>query len=427
MPRVIQKFFAGILLLTLIVPQTVWASAGAQRQPSVAFVPVIDGNLDERSKTLASDVAFSVGLSSNFHIVNSDLTAKVLKYYQNHGNEISPLQDDEKLIAAAKIDYFNVDFARARKKIDGALKSLREDGQILSATGPVIVDANLVLALVAKAQNDIAAVRSAMQEVLRIHPTHTLSETDFAPSVIKLFEEEKSAHDAKPRGGLHISTNPKAADVYINGFLMGATPLELSLPEDHYQIKINENRYGEILREMGVAAGKNTKLNEKLKWTNKPQPADNLISRDTLTQLKEGLRIAGILRVDKVVLVNADAKDARVDATLKVIDAPLKAGLPEIVFEIPGENTPRLLSDISKSVIRQLETDVALNPKKNIDPQGFVDSSALGKKKSKLTSNPWFWIILGSIAATGLGCGLAFGLEGDSLSPSSGSLRVEFR
>lgn len=427
MPKLIQRFLAGGLLLVLIVPQTLHASVGAQRQPSIAFVPVIDGNLDERSKTLASDVAFSVGLSSNSHIVNSDLTAKVLKYYQNRGNVISPLQDVEKLIAAAKSDYFNVDFTKARKKIDGALKSLREDGQSLSTTGPAIVDSNLVLALIAKAQNDTATVRSAMREVLRIHPAHTLSETDFAPSVIKLFEEEKLPLNTKPRGGLHISTNPDAADIYINGFLAGSTPLDLSLPEDRYQIKINENRYGEIVREVSVAAGKNIKLREKLKWINGQQPADSLILKDALAQLKEGLRIAGILHVDKVVLVNADAKDAHADATLKVIDAALKAGFPEIALEIPGENTPRLLGSISKSVIRQLRTDVVSNPKKNIDPQGFVDSSALGKKKSKLTSNPWFWIILGSVAAAGLGCGLAFGLEGGSSSPSAGSLRVDFR
>ena len=61
---------------------------------------------------------------------------------------------------------------------------------------------------------------------------------------------------AKKTNALAVMSDPKGADVYVNGFKMGVTPVELNLkPDKSYTIEFRKEGYEKISRVVNTKVG----------------------------------------------------------------------------------------------------------------------------------------------------------------------------
>ncbi|UXM84176.1 protein kinase domain-containing protein [Methanococcus aeolicus] len=66
-------------------------------------------------------------------------------------------------------------------------------------------------------------------------------------------------------GSLYVESNPSGAEVYINGYNMGTTPLEIpNILPNSYVLKITKDEYKEYLKEIYISPGSSKTVNAKL-------------------------------------------------------------------------------------------------------------------------------------------------------------------
>lgn len=437
MPHKYQHVTVVLLAALVAFPApSVAASSTNNAKPHVLVVaPIADGDLDSESENIANAVGLALAQTTSHHIVDSKLAARVLDYY-NDTDEPAPsaLAGAQKEISEAKEKFFSFHYDDAAAKLDRAI-SILKGADDLSATGAALADANVSRALIAKSRGDENAARDAIASVLRIDPTFELDPQSYPPSLIATFNSVKGALAATPRGAVKITTTPPAADVYLNGIKKGVTPIEIKdLPEGSYSLAIEANRYEKILRSVDVKNDARVEIKEKLKWAkNSAEKNGGKKSRfdESAAEVKEGIRIAKLVRADKAVLVDVDAADGGKKVTARVVDAAFGAGMAAIVLNLDAKSSEGSwrsegLAALVGRISSQTSADLASYPSRKIDPKGVADPILLAKQKRNVTASPVFWWVVGALAAGAIGGGVAAAMDGGG-SNGPGSLRVEFR
>lgn len=382
----------------------------------------MDGDMDSASSDLADALSDLVRLMTDHQIVNGAKARQVADY--RSGSSKVKQADVRALVARAKENHFAFRHAGAKRDIDEAIALL--SGRPLDReTGPVALDAYLSKAMIAVSKGDSAGADEGLSLALTVDPLLDLEDRDYPPSLKERMSDLRKRMGEQGLGSVIVKSRPAAAEVYLNGIMRGVTPLELSgLPAREYALVVTANRYAPDERSVTVLPGQAVRIKSKLEWARDfgGVAGESMSGSD----VRGALDMAELLKVDRVVMVDADAgAEGSLAISAQVVDRGLRIGFKPLVLpEVMPEFKHNRLAELANMLVEQLGADPLENPTELIDPVGEGDPIMLGKRKKPIVKQPLFWGILGTIAAGAIAGGIAASMSGGS---STGDLKVSFK
>lgn len=412
------RHIAGLLILILMFPSNV-VSAAKNGKITVVVVPVHNANYDEETNRAVDSVRSLLKANSKLYVVDKEKADSVLHYYDRKG-EGAEKTDVQRLLAGAKDSYYRFNYVEAKSLVRKAISTLEGLPQSVCDHGRNLIEAYLTLGIISRSMGNVGEARQAFRKALRLDPDYRLDSRAFPPSLVNVFEDVRGSLEAQPRGKVRVESNPKVAEVYINGVMKGVTPLTIdNLPEGVHHLRISANKYEVIRKQINVGGGQVIKVKERLTWLGGKQgkfTGKNFVSAvGDLGQVDEALKVADLLRTDKVILVDVDGgQGASGVITARMIDAKYRAGHKPVVLSYGqgGDGVSKIVESLSKELSSQAYVDIANNPEKYVDPPGAGDPVLMGKKKRGGISKPVLFGVLGGVLAVGLGAGLAAAFAG---------------
>lgn len=393
---------------------------------SIVVQPVHNGSFDEASDKTAEVLREKLREKKFLTLIDPKKVEAVLSYYKNLQNTSDAPQTDQArdLLERAKEHYFQFAYSDANAELTKAIEIFNGDPKLILKEGQTFFDSYIALALVDAAQKKKAEAINHFKNALHLNPLYQLDAKVFAPSIQKLFQQAKEEVEKEGVGDVEIGSDPKVADIYINGIYQGVAPLKLSsLPTGSYNLSFQANNYQSVDQTFSLEAGQKLKLHRKLYWGGAKNSAKKEKKEENVRrQIEEGLRIAELLKTDKVLMVDVEGD---VVAT-RLVDRQFKAGHTPIFISLKNdtENLETQLNKLVELVVAQTQLNLLKNPQAYLDPKGVGDPILLGKRHKKISKGILFGG-LGVIAAGGILAG--FLLSGGSSTPSAGSLSVSFK
>lgn len=421
-----------LVTLCLIISQ-IWlpaVSAASEPKISLAVVNVRDSRGDEGGEDIVRKIVGSLGRKTRLHVVDNDKVEGILNYYDRESPE--DITKATNLLSSAKENYYQLNYIEAKSLALGAIENL-EKGSIYDS-GATLLDAYVTLGIILKSMGNTAEARFAFDKAIRLDPSFRLDSRAFSPSFVNLFEGAREELRRGPSGRIKIQTKPAAVEVYLNGVIKGVTPLVIEdIPGGEYYLKLATNKYGPVRKKVAVSGGKTAKIMEKLAWeggdSSAPSGKNYVSSTDAMGQTEDGLKIADILRVDKVVMIDNDLSNGSAGLiTARVIDAKYRAGQKPVVVSYSGGVTDGVIGELEDRLAPEVYADISSNPEKYLDPAGSGGHELMAKKKRSRVSKSLLFGIIGGILAAGLGGGLAAAFSGSSGGGGgAGNINVNFR
>lgn len=409
------------LIAFLITPYNVMAGTG--NQLSMVLVPVHDGEQDAESDASLDFLRQNLNKNSGIKVVDPVNVKSVLSYYDRPSTEKTA--ETGSLLARAKENYYKMNYIEAKGLVKNVIERIKSSANGIYNDGNDLLDAYLTLGLVNRSMGNVGEARQAFLEALRLDPYYKLDSRAFSPSVINLFENVRSSAELVSKGTIKVDAKPKVTEVYLNGISKGVTPLVIKdVPAGVHYLKLSANKYSTVYKKINVDNGKTLSVREKLVWSDgqgELNGKDYITAVVSIAQIDDGLKIADLMKVDKVVLVDAD-KGA---ATVRMVDAKLRTGHKQIT--LPNKNGSIDTNGMADKLLTQARINIASNPEKYSEPLGKGDTNMLGAKKRSGISKPVLFGILGGVLAAGLGVGLAVGLSGGGSNSGTGSVNVSFK
>lgn len=396
--------------------------------PTIAIEPEIDGDRDGEAMALARTVADTMSFASGFRIVDFDRT-RDLSDYNDPARKIDTAGEAEEAIRRAKDHYLRFQYEKATAELKKSMSLIEGKIDEIEKYGPILEDANLTLAIVAKARGREQDIRNALLAALKIDPTLALSEEDYPPSIVAALAEIKKEFLNDAASSIRVATRPKASDVYLNGIAQGSSPIEIrNLPRGIYRISIRANRYASVDRDVELGDGEVVKISEKLKWISDETSTD-VNTADAIAEVNRGLLVADAIKVDKAVLIDVDsADDGQTVAAARMVDRRYRAGHRPILVHgnLMDDDMAGEASRIADILVKQARADLTDDPIAKIDPTGIAAPILLGKRKRPVMRSPVFWGAIGAAAAGAIAGGVAAAMSGGS-SPGTGAVRVRLK
>lgn len=413
LPKKIISFVSIFLSAQFLISPAALADQPSSKYISILVWPLKDGTSDDKGAELAANISKEISKDGSYHLIDPKFAGQILGYYNDDGGagaDEKGSDDAVKALARAKDDFFKFRYDSAQAQAENAVNILSEKMPADSMRGAELVDAYLTRALIAKAKGDNSIVKSSLAGALAIDPALKLDSATYPPSLIGIFNSEKQKILGLESGSVIIETKPAVADVYLNGIKKGTTPLKLDeLPAGRYLVSIAANKYSAIEKNIEIKSGAIVNVNEELKWQ-KEETKSSVTSKnknETL-EVNEGLRIADIMKADKVVLVDVDETSAGPSAICRMIDRTSRSGEPPVAIQNVDPASKEFKSS-SMTIAKQLKT-----------------SERSASEHRPLTRNPIFWAVVGTVAAGAIAGGLAVAMSGGSSAPSAGAVRVNF-
>lgn len=394
---------------------------------SVVVHPQLDGTSDEISRNAAAALREALPHIVPMHIISPKIVENVLSYYKDvNGDYSSEKRMAVENLAQAKKHYFGFQYEVALAEVKRAIEIL--DAGRISENGAMLQDALLTQCLIAKAAGEKGLARKSLSRVITLNPYYQIDRLSYPPSIVELYQESRRQSQNQETGSLRVESNPRAAEVYINGIVQGVTPLNLSkLPVGAYTMLMKTNKYEPIEKIVIISKDKEVIIKEKLKWLDRQKSKKQKISDQAKSQIKEGIRIANLLKADKAILVNCEETSGKKMFFARMVDRKYRAAYKPLVVEYESsEERTQAIAEAAQVLAMQAKADILSNPQKYLDQEGLGDPVLLTKRKKELHKKPLFWGAIGTVAAGALAGGLAAVLVSGS-SSETGSLAIRFK
>lgn len=409
--QIITRLLVIVLVISLM-PVRAIAEVYEPIKKNISVQPILDNDSDEKSVALARTISDALILATSHSIVDFEKARSVLKYNEGSKNG-DPLEQAAKEIAKAKEDYFAFNYKGAIDGLKAAIAELEGYGD-LSSTGALLAEAHLSLALIARTKNDEKLSAQSIANVLWIDPLIEISEKDFPPSFKSFFDDTKKNYLASANtGSITVATSPPVAEIYLNGNFKGVSPISFTnLPEGSYKISIKAAKYAVVVRSVDVHAGKETKVKERISWSDSNSQKNTPID-DPAANIRDALAMANIVKADKMIVVNSSQKSGTL---IRMVDAKLGAShRPFLISTSVGdEDELAAVAKAAEFLSVQSDEEILKDPVKRIDPIGIGDPVILGKRRNRsFLASPVF---LGAV-----GLGIAGAIAGGVFAATSGS------
>ena len=358
--------------------------------------------------TLVRALEKSFAGDSSFTVVEQEKVASVLSYYPTPEVDADP----DFLVGPlmrAKEHYLHFQYEEAAAELGSVLSFFEKRPGLMFEQGHLLRNAYATLALIRLAQKDEEAARQTLKQLFRLDPKYSFDEKLFPPSFMNLAHGEREVGTAK----LRVESHPKVAEVFLNGIYRGVTPLTITaLPAGRYALRIAANNYQPFSQEVDLASDQTSTIRRELPWNPKLEGRKPQVDT-AVDQVEEGLRIADLLKVDKVVWVEGGEL-----VMVKAVDRKYRAG--HIPLEQPASEFSELVSDLKK----QLRINLAKNPLKYVSPVGMGDPALL-TGRDRGDRKPLLWGAIGTAVVGGIVGGIV--AASGSSEPATGSVALDFK
>lgn len=425
MQKGLSKILVALICITMVgFPADILSSS--KKRISVLVVPIKDGDGDSYSRAISDLIADGFIVSTDFDVVHHEEAIDVIEYHRRRSSDDDVLELARQAISTGKDHFFNFRNEEALLEIDRGI-GLLTSCEFTPDMGPVLQDAYLSKALAFKSKNRMAEAKGEIDRAMKLNPSLDITSGEYPPSIVELFDEIKNERSPSV-GELYIQTSPKMADVLINGMSQGKTPLRLSdVPVGKYIMSIRANRYDDVDEEIHVEDSKTLRFARKLKFRSEVALGEVQREKDAREQVDLGVHLGNTMKVDKVLLVDADMSGKGAKVASKVVDRKYGVGQVPVILDVEEsgrEDIPSLARTI-ELLVANVSRDVSQNPNYEMDPLGMGDPVLMGSRKRQWLRSPVFWGAVGLASAGALAGGIAAAMSGSS--SSTGSVRVQFK
>jgi len=146
--------------------------------------------------------------------------------------KVEPVIEANQLVEKGRDAYLDGRFPEATQKLEQALGVLRRAIESLDEerkAAETLFRAHMYLAFTLRAEGggNLPQAVEAMKEAIRTFPSLEPSRAEFGPENLSFYRRVKQEMEQAPTGSLHVRTPAEPANVYLNGRLVGVTPLDL--------------------------------------------------------------------------------------------------------------------------------------------------------------------------------------------------------
>jgi hypothetical protein len=196
-----------------------------------AGVVVIEARVGEEPNHAALGREISARLNA---VPSATVSARISETSSPLSREgrVEPILEADRLVEKGKDAYLEGRFAeaieqleRARGLMTHALESIEEERQAADA----LFRAELYLAFTLRAQGSgsLGRARDVMRDAIRSFPNLEPPTSEYGPENVRFYREVKDELERGAMGRIRVSTVGQPANVYLNGRLVGVTPLDL--------------------------------------------------------------------------------------------------------------------------------------------------------------------------------------------------------
>lgn len=402
----------------------------------LAVVPVHDGASDAVSDELRASISAALARQAGIHVVDPNRVAEVMAYHEASSSGAaasSQLTRAMELQQRAKEHFLNFASAEALAEMRTAIQDIQSASLSLNDKGQALRDAFVTAAVIAADTKDMASAAQYFESALRIDPQYQLDGGTFSPRLKEVFAKVRTQVSTAASGSMQVQSDPKVADVYINGLKKGVTPLQLALPAGNYDLRVAGNRYTAFEKKIQIHSGETATVDARLTWQRaKPKPsATSVETSETQALIREGQRLMDLLRLQKVVLLDVDAApDGSGEIRARMMDATTQASHRPVVVRYRADRStlPKDLGQMVKLLSAQATMKRIDNPVAQLDPVGVGDPIVLGRRKGRGIT-PLGWGVIGGVAGGGALAGILAavlsGGGGGSAGSGTGSVHVQ--
>lgn len=392
---------------------------------SVVVWETEDGIEDEASRKTADILRQRLSTETPLHVIDPKKVREVLAYYKDYQHSPKDVQIEEakSLLARGKEHYYHFAFVEAGAELKKSIRIFESNPHFTPSAGQTLVDSWIMLALVHAATREKEKAVENFQKVLALAPFYKLDEKGFAPSVRKLFQKAREKLPDLPPGEIRIKSDPKVAEIYLNGIYQGISPMVLSeLPSGNYFLSVRANHYQSNEGNVSLQPGEKIMFRPKLSWRGPNPPKSGQTPNESFSQIEEGLRIAKLLKADKVIWVDVDPGWI----TCRMVDRKYRTSHKPIVIPLNTKTVDweENFKHLVPLLLAQTELDLTNRPLADFDVEGNTDPILLGKRRRKIPKG----VVFGGLGALSVG-GVVIGLlaAGGSKSPNTGEIFLSFK
>ncbi len=174
---------------------------------------------------------------------------------------------------------------------------------------PILADAQVFLGNVLRAQNRRTEALESWRKVLRVDPTFAI-DTDLYPgTTVQAFEALKKDLSRARKLRLNLTTAMPGAKVFIDGHLMGLTPVTAVLPAATYRVSlVSAAGLPSFVRHLSLQRDERLPVDLGFETALRQQAPLCLALPDPGDQAAAGLKLATTLGADRLVLVRIDSR-----------------------------------------------------------------------------------------------------------------------
>lgn len=418
-------FCSIVLVVVLILTGYPWPLFAAQKI-SVVVTPSSCG--DGVSGDVASMLRAALRADGGFHVIEGSLADQVLDYYDvdsiTKGEHFPAARD---YLSRAQDHYFSMHYEEAAAEAERAVSLLNDNPASLHDKGQLLFDALMTQGMIGRAVKDEVLMREAFGRAAQLNPRHRLDQRAYPPSVIDMFDDERERLSRKGNGRISVTTDPPAAELFLNGILNGVTPLTMeNLPSGTYALMIKTNKYEPVMKTIEVKSGRTTRVSSRLRWSNKRQPGSHDAANNARREIDECLRNADLLRADRGVLVADRAMaDGSGFVRVRLVDRHYRAAYKPVVAPYEAKSRNEVIDGLAVEVSKILQRSIASDPASLADADGTADPILLGRNKRKIHRQPLFWGAIGTVVAGAVAGGVLAAMHGGG--SDKGSVRIQFK
>ncbi len=352
--------------------------------------------------------------SSRVRLAPEPITAKVVGSHDSEPRNEANAQVEKALknYLEGKRLYEQLALEEAIVALSGAVGAYRE-GIGAIRDNRFILSSHLYLAMALITLGRETEGRKYLREMILLDAARKkriLSQREFSPKIISLHKTITDEVANGPLGELLIDTRPGGANVYLDGVLQKASPVQIpEVPQGEHFIVVEKKGYRQFLRRITVGTGVN-KINISLEEWQPLAPYAFHLRRDQ-SVLEQLSNLASTIGAQILVLgkmapsqkkgesnLSAQMYDTRSKEFTKIEKIGMSTGKIKKASE---ELVEKLLTNLTTSgfVVAEISQPPDLPPDIIADRPGPKE----GDFKKPLYKQWWFWTIVGGVVAGGTG------------------------
>lgn len=428
----LRRILAVFLVFSLLCPPAVAQASDLDRQ-TIAIVELYHPESSSILTRRAADrIRHELEQDGRFEVLSKRKTLQGLASLNqkegtgglNLGNVVREAQDR----------YNNLELELAEASLRKSLDKFRRGGEVGLEDAASLVPAWLLLGVISNAEGQTARALAAFEEAARLSPEMALTERDYSPSAINLFNQAKQKVHRDQFAMVSVKSSPAKAKVYLNGKLKGETPLQLKgLPPGRQYLVLVREGYANLSHTVNVSPGLPASLSLELGKEEGSETAAAGLTVSSLDDSDEILREASLagqwLNADRLVLVHGEEINGAGKITAAVMEMlrPDAFSQRSVNLTDTGDHGRDLISAVGTLAAYVVEFGASGavaegRPMEPLRSKHHRDRETTGGRP--LWKRPLFWII-GGLVLAGAGAGVGIAMSGGGGGGGNADVSIE--